>query len=97
MSVPTPPLWYAFHDLGGVRGGGRGPARARPTGNPSIPRSPTGPTPATWCSWSCSAASPLFFGRLLGAFAFIFLQDTVMSVFPPTGGSDLRRGAGVSS
>ena len=28
------------------------------------------------------AASRSFFGPLLGAFVFIFLQDTVMSVFP---------------
>jgi len=52
---------------------------------------PTGNVDPTLAYWTHSGnivfmvllgASSSFFGPLLGAFAFIFLQDTVMSVFP---------------
>ena len=63
--------------LRGVGGGAAGP---RPPATWTR-RSPTGRTRATSSSCCCSRLSS-FFWPLLCAFAFIFLQDTVMSVFP---------------
>ena len=72
--------WYAFM-ISAVYAAVGGALLATPTGN-------VDPTLAYWTHSGNVVFMVLlggfssFFGPLLGAFAFIFLQDTVMSVFP---------------
>ncbi len=72
--------WYAFM-ISAVYAGVGGALLAPPTGN-------VDPTLAYWTHSGNIVFMVLlggfssFFGPLLGAFVFIFLQDTVMSVFP---------------
>jgi branched-chain amino acid transport system permease protein len=72
--------WYAFM-ISAVYAGVGGALLATPTGN-------VDPTLAYWTHSGSIVFMVLlggfssFFGPLLGAFVFIFLQDTVMSVFP---------------
>jgi branched-chain amino acid transport system permease protein len=79
VSVPRY-RWYAFV-ISAVYGAVGGALLAPPTGN-------VDPTLAYWTHSGNVVFMVLlggfssFFGPLLGAFAFIFLQDTVMSVFP---------------
>ena len=79
VSVPRY-RWYAFM-ISAVYGAVGGALLATPTGN-------VDPTLAYWTHSGNVVFMVLlggfssFFGPLLGAFAFIFLQDTVMSVFP---------------
>src|SRR6266852_5913148 len=79
VSVPRY-RWYAFMIAAGYAAVG-GALLAPPTGN-------VDPTLAYWTHSGNVVFMVLlggfasFFGPLLGAFAFIFLQDTVMSVFP---------------
>ena len=79
LSVPRY-RWYAFM-ISAVYAGVGGALLATPTGN-------VDPTLAYWTHSGNIVFMVLlggfasFFGPLLGAFVFIFLQDTVMSVFP---------------
>jgi len=79
VSVPRS-RWYAFM-ISAVYAAVGGALLAPPTGN-------VDPTLAYWTHSGNVVFMVLlggfssFFGPLLGAFAFIFLQDTVMSVFP---------------
>jgi branched-chain amino acid transport system permease protein len=79
LSVPTY-RWYAFV-ISAVYAAAGGVLLATPTGN-------VDPTLAYWTHSGNLVFMTLlggfasFFGPLLGAFAFIYLQDTVMSVFP---------------
>src|SRR5438552_4052980 len=79
VSVPLY-RWYAFM-ISAVYAAVGGALLATPTGN-------VDPTLAYWTHSGNIVFMVLlggfssFFGPLLGAFAFIFLQDTVMSVFP---------------
>jgi branched-chain amino acid transport system permease protein len=79
VSVPRY-RWYAFM-ISAVYAAVGGALLAPPTGN-------VDPTLAYWTHSGNVVFMVLlggfssFFGPLLGAFAFIFLQDTVMSVFP---------------
>ncbi len=79
VSVPRY-RWYAFM-ISAVYASVGGALLATPTGN-------VDPTLAYWTHSGNIVFMVLlggfssFFGPLLGAFAFIFLQDTVMSVFP---------------
>jgi branched-chain amino acid transport system permease protein len=79
VSVPRY-RWYAFM-ISAVYGAVGGALLAPPTGN-------VDPTLAYWTHSGNVVFMVLlggfssFFGPLLGAFAFIFLQDAVMSVFP---------------
>jgi branched-chain amino acid transport system permease protein len=79
VSVPRY-RWYAFM-ISAVYAAAGGALLATPTGN-------VDPTLAYWTHSGNIVFMVLlggfssFFGPLLGAFAFIFLQDTVMSVFP---------------
>ena len=79
ISVPRY-RWYAFM-ISAVYAAVGGALLAPPTGN-------VDPTLAYWTHSGNIVFMVLlggfssFFGPLLGAFAFIFLQDTVMSVFP---------------
>ena len=79
LSVPRY-RWYAFM-ISAVYAGVGGALLATPTGN-------VDPTLAYWTHSGNIVFMILlggfasFFGPLLGAFVFIFLQDTVMSVFP---------------
>jgi branched-chain amino acid transport system permease protein len=79
VSVPRY-RWYAFM-ISAVYAGVGGALLATPTGN-------VDPTLAYWTHSGNIVFMVLlggfssFFGPLLGAFAFIFLQDAVMSVFP---------------
>ena len=79
VSVPRY-RWYAFM-ISAVYGAVGGALLAPPTGN-------VDPTLAYWTQSGNVVFMVLlggfssFFGPLLGAFAFIFLQDAVMSVFP---------------
>lgn len=79
VSVPRH-RWYAFM-ISAVYAAAGGALLAPPTGN-------VDPTLAYWTHSGNVVFMVLlggfssFFGPLLGAFAFIFLQDTVMSVFP---------------
>ena len=79
VSVPRH-RWYAFM-ISAVYAAVGGALLATPTGN-------VDPTLAYWTHSGNIVFMVLlggfssFFGPILGAFAFIFLQDTVMSVFP---------------
>jgi branched-chain amino acid transport system permease protein len=79
LSVPRY-RWYAFV-ISAVYAAAGGVLLATPTGN-------VDPTLAYWTHSGNLVFMTLlggfasFFGPLLGAFAFIYLQDTVMSVFP---------------
>ena len=79
LSVPRY-RWYAFM-ISAIYAGVGGALLATPTGN-------VDPTLAYWTHSGNIVFMVLlggfasFFGPLLGAFVFIFLQDTVMSVFP---------------
>jgi branched-chain amino acid transport system permease protein len=79
LSAPTC-RWYAFV-ISAVYAAAGGVLLATPTGN-------VDPTLAYWTHSGNLVFMTLlggfasFFGPLLGAFAFIYLQDTVMSVFP---------------
>ena len=79
LSVPRY-RWYAFM-ISAVYAGVGGALLTTPTGN-------VDPTLAYWTHSGNIVFMVLlggfasFFGPLLGAFVFIFLQDTVMSVFP---------------
>jgi branched-chain amino acid transport system permease protein len=79
LSVPRY-RWYAFM-ISAVYAGVGGALLATPTGN-------VDPTLAYWTHSGNIVFMVLlggfasFFGPLLGAFVFIFLQDSVMSVFP---------------
>ena len=79
LSVPAY-RWYAFV-ISAVYAAAGGVLLATPTGN-------VDPTLAYWTHSGNLVFMTLlggfasFFGPLLGAFAFIYLQDTVMSVFP---------------
>jgi len=79
LSVPRH-RWYAFM-VSAVYAGVGGALLATPTGN-------VDPTLAYWTQSGNVVFMVLlggfssFFGPILGAFAFIFLQDAVMSVFP---------------
>ena len=86
LSVPRY-RWYAFM-ISAVYAAVGGVLLAIPTGN-------VDPTLAYWTHSGNLVFMTLlggfasFFGPLLGAFTFIYLQDTVMSVSFPTGGSSL--------